>query len=311
MPKQLQKSLSDYLSKIKNKPTTPQQPLNSTHKTLSSSTSWLLRGCRHPKTSSFSAVDREEKKHVQGKDDAATLADVDRFLFENFKSFYSKDDDDDDEIEANNSNKPSIAKKGKKEEIIAPNNEEIAGGSKSLSESPRYVVPPSNLTGSRRFFVAPGSSSSLIEEARASLTVSDDTGSTSATTTTNTTSNESSAISTDCSKETMNADDFITVVTYSPSPYDDFRQSMQEMMDARMNDQGKINWEFMEELLFCYLNLNDKKSYKYILSAFVDQIVVLRENSGRAPAISRNVRPLDGELNQRNTQRNVRNESRV
>ncbi|KAM3267704.1 hypothetical protein P3S67_032122 [Capsicum chacoense] len=123
------------------------------------------------------------------------------------------------------------------------------------------------------------------------MTISDDTGSTSAiTTTTTTTTNET----------VLNPDDFITLVTYSPSPYDDFRQSMQEMMEARLNDQGKINWEFMEELLFCYLNLNDKKSYKYILSAFVDQVIVLRENSGRVPAISRSVRTLDGELSKRN-----------
>ncbi|XP_015069300.1 transcription repressor OFP14 [Solanum pennellii] len=284
MPKQLQKSLSDYLTKKKKKPT-PQQTTNSANKTLSSSTSWLLRGCRHPKTPSFSAVDRKEK-NVQGENDAATLADVDRFVFENFKSFYYKDDDN--EAEANT--------KGKKEEIVENLN--------SLSESPRHIIPPLNHTGSRRFFIAPGSSSSLIEEARTSMTVSDDTGSTSAittTTVTNTNSNELSAISTEHSKETLNANDFITLVTYSPSPYDDFRQSMQEMMEARLKDQGKINWEFMEELLFCYLDLNDKKSYKYILSAFVDQIVILRENSGRVPAISRNVRPLDGELNQRDT----------
>ncbi|XP_004236407.1 transcription repressor OFP14 [Solanum lycopersicum] len=275
MPKQLQKSLSDYLTKKKKK-ATAQQTTNSANKTLSSSTSWLLRGCRHPKTPSFSAVDRKEK-NVQGENEAATLADVDRFVFENFKSFYYKDDDNEAEIVEN------------------PN---------SLSESPRHIIPPLNHTGSRRFFIAPGSSSSLIEEARTSMTVSDDTGSTSAitiTTVTNTNSNELSAISTEYSKETLNANDFITLVTYSPSPYDDFRQSMQEMMEARLKDQGKINWEFMEELLFCYLDLNDKKSYKYILSAFVDQIVILRENSGRVPAISRNVRPLDGELNQRDT----------
>ncbi|XP_009774072.1 transcription repressor OFP14-like [Nicotiana tabacum] len=301
MPKQLQKSLSDYLSKIKHKPS-PQPPNSSVNKTLSSSTSWLLRGCRHPKTPSFSAVHRKEKQ-AQGKDDAATLADIDRFLFENFKSFYSKDDDS--EVEVNTSNKPNnnnnnIVKKGKKEDNIAPKKEENAGASNSLFESPRYVIPPSNISGSRRFFVARGSSSSLIEEARTSVTVSDDTGSTSATT--NTTSNDSLAISTsDGSKETLSANDFITVVTYSPSPYDDFRQSMQEMMEARLNDQGKINWEFMEELLFCYFNLNDKKSYKYILSAFVDLIVVLRENSGRVPVISRNGRSLGGELNQGKT----------
>ncbi|XP_055827759.1 transcription repressor OFP14 [Solanum dulcamara] len=290
MPKQLQKSLSDYLSKKKNKPI-PQQTRSSENKTLSSSTSWLLRGCRHPKTPSFSADDRKEK-NAQGKNEAATLADVDRFLFENFKSFYYKEDDN--EAEGNKPSNKSIVRKGKKEEI--------AGSPNSLSESSSYIIPPSNHTGSRRFFVAPGSSSSIIEEARTSMTVSDDTGSTSAittTTATNTNSNESSAISTEYSKETLNADDFITLVTYSPSPYDDFRQSMQEMMEARLNDQGKINWEFMEELLFCYLDLNDKKSYKYILCAFVDQIVVLRENSGRVPAISR-VRPLGGELNQRN-----------
>ncbi|KAG5619081.1 hypothetical protein H5410_018905 [Solanum commersonii] len=295
MPKQLQKSLSDYLTKKKKKPT-PQQTTNSANKTLSSSTSWLLRGCRHPKTPSFSAVDRKEK-NVQGENDAATLADVDRFVFENFKSFYHKDDDN--EAEANT----SILKKAKKKKL-----QEVQIHCPSLQVLNyifnRYIIPPLNHTGSRRFFVAPGSSSSLIEEARTSMTVSDDTGSTSAittTTATNTNSNELSAISTEYSKETLNADDFITLVTYSPSPYDDFRQSMQEMMEARLNDQGKINWEFMEELLFCYLNLNDKKSYKYILSAFVDQIIVLRENSGRVPAISRNVRPLGGELNQRNT----------
>ncbi|XP_027184179.1 zinc-finger homeodomain protein 2-like [Coffea eugenioides] len=46
----------------------------------------------------------------------------------------------------------------------------------------------------------------------------------------------------------------------------------------------------MEELLFCYLNLNDKKSYRFILRAFVDLIVVLRENSSGAPAKSRSAR---------------------
>ncbi|KAF3657722.1 hypothetical protein FXO38_13572 [Capsicum annuum] len=280
MPKQLQKTLSDYLSKKKNKSTAPQQPAVSTVKTLSSPTNWWFRGCRHPKTPSFSAIDHKEK-NVQAKNDAATLADVDRFVFENFKSFYSKDDNS--ETEGNKISNSNIVKKGKKEEIIAQNNEENAGGSKSLSESP-------SVPRSRRFFMAPGSSSSLIEvAARASMTISDDTGSTSAITTTNTTN-----------ETVLNPDDFITLVTYSPSPYDDFRQSMQEMMEARLNDQGKINWEFMEELLFCYLNLNDKKSYKYILSAFVDQVIVLRENSGRVPAISRSVRTLDGELSKRN-----------
>lgn len=137
MPKQLQKTLSDYLSKKKNKSTAPQQPAVSTVKTLSSPTNWWFRGCRHPKTPSFSAIDHKEK-NVQAKNDAATLADVDRFVFENFKSFYSKDDNS--ETEGNKISNSNIVKKGKKEEIIAQNNEENAGGSKSLSESPRYNI---------------------------------------------------------------------------------------------------------------------------------------------------------------------------
>lgn len=131
------KSLSDFLSKKKNKPI-PQQTSNSANETLSSSTSWLLCGCRHPKTPSFSSVDRKEK-NVQGENDAATLADVDSFLFENFKSFYYKGDDK--EAKANTSEKPtnkSIVKRGKGEEIVAANNEEIASGQNSSAESPRY-----------------------------------------------------------------------------------------------------------------------------------------------------------------------------
>lgn len=62
---------------------------------------------------------------------------------------------------------------------------------------------------------------------------------------------------------------------------------MEEMVEARLNDRGRVDWEFMEELLFCYLDLNEKKSYKYILSAFVDLIVVLREKSGRVSEKSR------------------------
>lgn len=87
--------------------------------------------------------------------------------------------------------------------------------------------------------------------------------------------------------EELGPDDFIAVFTYSPRPYDDFRRSMEEMIEARMQHQGKVDWEFMEELLFSYMNLNDRKSYKYLLSAFVDLVVDLRENWGRVPAMSR------------------------
>ncbi|KAG5523413.1 hypothetical protein RHGRI_035276 [Rhododendron griersonianum] len=62
---------------------------------------------------------------------------------------------------------------------------------------------------------------------------------------------------------------------------------MEEMIEARLNDRGRVDWEFMEELLFCYLDLNEKKSYKRILSAFVNLFAVLQEKSGGVPVILR------------------------
>ncbi|KAM7483734.1 hypothetical protein LguiB_008317 [Lonicera macranthoides] len=85
----------------------------------------------------------------------------------------------------------------------------------------------------------------------------------------------------------MNPDDFIAVSKYSPSLYEEFRDSMQEMIEARLEYNRRVGWEFIKELLFCYLNLNDKKCYKYVLSAFVDLIVVLWDNFGTIPARSR------------------------
>ncbi|KAG6425951.1 hypothetical protein SASPL_110162 [Salvia splendens] len=66
-------------------------------------------------------------------------------------------------------------------------------------------------------------------------------------------------------------------MTYSPDPYDDFRRSMQEMVEVRLEHNRNVDWKFLEELLFCYLDLNNKKSYRFILRAFADVIVLLRE----------------------------------
>ncbi|KAK9281538.1 hypothetical protein L1049_004441 [Liquidambar formosana] len=263
MPKSLQKSLQDYLSKIKKPTPQIQFPPNS----LSSSTNWVLSGCKHPKTLSF-AVDRNQDQG-HDNDDAATLSDIDRFLVENFKSLYGKNDDNED-----NDRKTHEEGKGNSGNV--------------LFESPRFIDPPSDLCGSHRFFVTPGMSSSLMEEARTSgATASEDTGS-SSTTTTNTFDSRVSMVSNDVKELTL-PDDCIAVLTYSPNPYDDFRRSMQEMIEARLHHHAKVDWEFMEELLFCYLNVNEKKSHKYILSAFVDLIIVLRQDSGKTPARSRKV----------------------
>ncbi|GMY34228.1 transcription repressor OFP14 [Fagus crenata] len=278
MPKKLQKSLHDYLTKMKKPTPHIQFPSNS----FSSSKNWILSGCKHPKTLSFAIDSNQDKAGINDDDDdddddnddhddnnkgAATLSDIDRFLLENFKSLYINEHEDID----NN------GKRGK---------EKHEGEKPVLFGSPRLMDPSPDICGSHRFFITPSLSSSLIEEARMSVsTTSEDVGSTS--TSTSTTQNDHTK-----GKGVMLPDDSIAVLAYSPSPYDDFRRSMQEIVEARMRNHGKVDWDFMEELLFCYLNLNEKKSYRYILSAFVDLIIVLRQNSDRIPERSRNVRTL-------------------
>ncbi|KAJ6711613.1 TRANSCRIPTION REPRESSOR OFP7-RELATED [Salix purpurea] len=238
MPKKFQKSLQDYIYKIKN----PAQNIQISSNSFSNSRNWILRGCKHPRTLSFSIAGNQSKsrdEEDEEKRDAATLSDVDRFLFENF----------------------------------------------------RYIDPPLDLCGSHRFFVEPGSSSgSLVEEARSSLTVTSEnmgsSSSTSTSTSTSTVNDDSATTASNDPKPVRLPDDCIAVLAYSPSPYDDFRQSMQQMVEEKLQNNGIADWDFMEELLQCYLNLNEKTSHKFILSAFVDLIVGLRKNEDKAPVRS-------------------------
>lgn len=85
MQKPLQKSFQDYISKIKKRKTYSHKFSVPSKILLSSSKRKILRACKHPKTRS-----------VAVEDVAATLADVDQFLFDNFKSLFLEDDDEDD-----------------------------------------------------------------------------------------------------------------------------------------------------------------------------------------------------------------------
>ncbi|KAJ6947322.1 transcription repressor OFP14 [Populus alba x Populus x berolinensis] len=250
MPKKLQKSLQDYIYKIKN----PTQNIQLSSNSFSNSKNWILRGCKHPRTLSFAVAGNQNKsrdEEDEEKGGAATLSDVDRFLFENFRSLYINDDD-------GNSQKESDRRSRGGDQ--APSMNEI------LIDSPRYIDPPLDLCGSHRFFMERGSSSgSLVEEARSRIASNDP-------------------------KQVRLPDDCIAVLTYSPSPYDDFRRSMQEMVEEKLQNNGKVDWDFMEELLLCYLNLNEKTSHKFILSAFVDLVVGLRKNPDKVPVRSRHSR---------------------
>ncbi|XP_057771698.1 transcription repressor OFP12-like [Salvia miltiorrhiza] len=64
----------------------------------------------------------------------------------------------------------------------------------------------------------------------------------------------------------------VAVHTDSPDPYSDFRQSMVEMIEAR---DATADWEFLNELLSCYLSLNPGHTHKFIVGAFADVVVSL------------------------------------
>ncbi|KNA20230.1 hypothetical protein SOVF_054310 [Spinacia oleracea] len=61
----------------------------------------------------------------------------------------------------------------------------------------------------------------------------------------------------------------------SNSPYEDFRKSMEEMVEAH----GLKDWQGLEDLLGCYLKINGKHNHGYIVGAFIDLIVNLSFDS--------------------------------
>ncbi|CAL9112040.1 unnamed protein product [Musa acuminata var. zebrina] len=194
------------------------------------------------------AVDRG-RADDDGHDPAATLSDVDRFLCENFHSLYLREDEPANFPEAN------------------PRGDE--------DERP----PPAAFCSSERFFVSSGASNSLHRGARrnnASSSWSSRSPSPSSSSRTNEAGAEARG-------------DGVAVVTFSKDPYDDFRRSMQGMVDARHVEPNQpLDWDFMKELLFCYLELNDRSVHKHILRAFTDLTVSFRRRAAaerrRAPA---------------------------
>lgn len=267
------KSLRKYLSKIKK--SSPNLPLPSSKR-------WVLSGCKHPRTPSF-AVDNNRNEHGGGGGSeeaaAATLADVDRFLLENFKSLYIKDEEQNEKGEGQGAGMGPDQNKSPQEIWF---------------ESPRLVDPPPCLRGSSRFFAAPGVTASLIEEAGTSLpcttTSEDHVGSSSTSADVTLYKNHScSSLSTNDEPAALRKE-CIAVLTNSPDPYVDFSRSMREMVETRLQHHGRLDWDYMEELLFCYLNLNDKKTYRYIQSAYTDLVAVLRQRERRVPLRSRRTR---------------------
>ncbi|KAG8051469.1 hypothetical protein GUJ93_ZPchr0001g30549 [Zizania palustris] len=155
----------------------------------------LLSTCRFPRTPSLDGGDHAA---TSTRDQAATLSDVDRFLFDNFRSLYIND-----------------------------------GGNDACccSSSPRAQ-------------------------------------------TTGETSPRSESAAQDVVRETNSGDEndnSTAIMLFSMDPYADFRRSMQNLIEMHHGQESQpLDWDFLEELLFYYLQLNDQSAHKYILKAFAD-----------------------------------------
>ncbi|KAL9673510.1 hypothetical protein QQ045_029769 [Rhodiola kirilowii] len=55
----------------------------------------------------------------------------------------------------------------------------------------------------------------------------------------------------------------------SGDPYMDYRTSMEEMVEAHQ----LRDWDLLEDLLGCYLMVNEKRNHLYIIRAFVDLVI--------------------------------------
>lgn len=258
MPNPLQKSLHGYLSKIKRE--TGKLQLSSSN-SFSSSKNWVLG--KHPKKISFSFKHRRRNSKSRfNKDDnicqesghAATLSDIDRFLEENFKSLCIRDGEEEEKGDQMSKMK---GKRLSSEESDDDDSDDYRHRFERTWGPAVYDSPklPPDLRRRERLSPPPGSS-----EGRPSMD-------------TTSTSEERQSRSTLVLPENC-----IAVLRYTAEPQEDFRRSMVEMMESKLGmRESEVDWDLMEELLFCYLDLNDKKSHKFILSAFVDLIIALRD----------------------------------
>ncbi|KAJ1284131.1 hypothetical protein BS78_03G181100 [Paspalum vaginatum] len=169
----------------------------------------LLSTCRFPRTTSLD-LDGDHAAAAAGADDdskdqAATLSDVDRFLFDNFRSLYIHD---------NSGNDPS----------------------------------------------SPATSTSLVGETRPTQPTAETTS-----------SSESAAEDIKEARRGEESGEGAAIVVFSVDPYTDFRRSMRNMIKMHHGHVCQpLDWDFLEELLFYYLQLNDRAVHKHILKAFAD-----------------------------------------
>ncbi|KAK7255343.1 hypothetical protein RIF29_28751 [Crotalaria pallida] len=209
------------------------------------------------------------KKNNNNKGDEATLADIDRFLSENFKSLFIKDENE----EINNTNYKVHNIERVFEEKQEDKEEEFHDHNKDPKLGPMLFKGPSlDIWGSNRFFSKDYFSSSFVDTTTAGFS------STSSSITKDLPSSSNLLHPKDHGTDHTFPDDCIIVLASSISPFENFRRSMEDMVEAKLKNHETVCWDFMQELLFCYIKLNEKKKHKFILSAFVDLITTMQQH---------------------------------
>ncbi|KAG9455318.1 hypothetical protein H6P81_008222 [Aristolochia fimbriata] len=155
--------------------------------------------------------------------------------------------------------------------MLPARDESFSASSSSLSTDSSDAHPPEAIPRgaicSQRFFFSPCTTKSIMEEVTPSTTSEEEPGMD---------ADDETAFLKRLSRETEEiksevgfCKESVTMAMASEDPYMDFRVSMQEMVEAH----GLKDWSCLQELLHCYLRLNEKKTHKIIVLAFVDLLM--------------------------------------
>jgi uncharacterized protein (TIGR01568 family) len=159
-------------------------------------------------------------------------------------------------------------------------NDDIRGQEESskefLIESPRCKESPKNLHGTSRFFVQTGALRSLAEEARTSVcepgNIDKERGRDAGDVQLRGNRRQPTGVSAEGVKLPGAS---VAVAIDTLEPHTEFQRSMMEMVGSRLERNLTVDWDYLEELVLCYLELNENECRKYILSAFFHVLVEL------------------------------------
>lgn len=70
----------------------------------------------------------------------------------------------------------------------------------------------------------------------------------------------------------------VVLAMESEDPYEDFKRSMEEMVESH----GVKDWEGLEELLSWYLRVNGKNNHGFIVGAFVDLLISIAASNSNS-----------------------------